>query len=399
MQSLMHRDFCAALASNVALATDSRGIFVRIGLLDAMTVISEFLALFPDWALGSILLLGSGALAFGIYRLALKIVMRFMRNRGGFLPTLLSRVQRPMAAVVILVSSTICLQVPYFPQELRDTVQSTLGVGVILLLGWVAIVMLDVASTLYVSRFNVDEADNLEARTHLTQIRVLRRTADVLIILFTIAAALMSFDSVRQFGVSLFASAGAAGLVVGFAARPVLSNLIAGIQIAITQPIRIGDVVVVENEWGVIEEINGTYVAIKIWDWRRLVVPLSYFIEKPFQNWTRRTSDIIGSVFFRLDYTVPVAEVRAKLEEIVRSSDLWDKNIVNLQVTDCTDLAIELRALVSARTSPEAWDLRCEVREKMLVFLQTQYPECLPRHRIAMIPPDGDVKLHDTLKS
>jgi small-conductance mechanosensitive channel len=175
--------------------------------------------------------------------------------------------------------------------------------------------------------------------------------------------------------------------VAGLAARPLLSSLIAGVQIAMTQPIRIDDGVVVEGEWGWVEEITSTYVVIKLWDWRRLIVPLSYFIEKPFQNWTREGAAIIGSVLLYVDYAVPVERVREKLNEIVKASQLWDGRVVNLQVSDAKDQAIELRALVSARTSPLAWDLRCEVREKLIAFLRDEYPQALPRQRT-------DIDLH-----
>jgi small-conductance mechanosensitive channel len=205
------------------------------------------------------------------------------------------------------------------------------------------------------------------------------------VVIITVAAALMTFESVKQYGVSLIASAGAAGIVVGLAARPLLTNLFAGIQIAITQPIRIGDAVIVENEWGWVEEITGTYVVIKVWDWRRLVVPLSYFLERPFQNWTRHTTDLIGSVFLWVDYTVPVNRLRAELERIAKGSKLWDGQVVNLQVVESNDRAIQLRALVSARTSPQAWDLRCEVREKLIAFLQANYPNALPKQRAEFV--------------
>jgi small-conductance mechanosensitive channel len=213
----------------------------------------------------------------------------------------------------------------------------------------------------------------------------MRRVLTTMVMVVTVAAALMTFDSVKQYGVSLIASAGAAGIVVGLALRPLLTNLFAGIQIAITQPIRIGDAVIVENEWGWIEEITGTYVVIKIWDWRRLVVPLSYFLERPFQNWTRQTTDLIGSVLLWVDYTVPVAPIRQRLEEIARESKLWDKQVVNLQVVDSNERAVQLRALVSARTSPEAWDLRCEVREKLILFLQEEFPGALPKQRAELV--------------
>ena len=193
----------------------------------------------------------------------------------------------------------------------------------------------------------------------------------------------------RQFGVSLIASAGAAGIIVGLAARPVLTNLIAGVQIAITQPIRIGDAVVVENEWGWIEEITGTYVVIQIWDWRRMIVPLSYFLQKPFQNWTRMSSELIGSVMFWVDHTTPVEAVRQKLSEIVEHSKLWDRRVVNLQVSDVSENTMQIRALASARNSQDVWDLRCEVREKLIAFLQESYPASLPKQRAELQGPDG----------
>jgi small-conductance mechanosensitive channel len=181
--------------------------------------------------------------------------------------------------------------------------------------------------------------------------------------------------------VTLFASAGLAGLVAGMAARPALSNLIAGIQLALTTPINLDDVVIVEGEWGWIEEISATYVVVRIWDLRRLVVPLSYFIENPFQNWTRKTADILGTVMIYADYTAPVVALRIELHRILKATPMWDGKVWNLQVTNATDTVVELRALMSASSSGTAWDLRCHVREKLLEFLQREYPECLPKVR------------------
>jgi small-conductance mechanosensitive channel len=255
-------------------------------------------------------------------------------------------------------------------------------VAFIALLGWTAIIAVQIGSQIYLRRFRLDAEDNLLARKHVTQIGILKRAADTLIVIMTIAAAMMSFEQVRQYGVSLFASAGVAGLAIGLAARPLLSNLIAGVQIAVAQPIRLDDVVFLEGEYGTIEEITTTYVVIKLWDWRRMVVPLSYFIEKPFQNWTRETSALIGSVFLYVDYTVPVEKLREKLMEVARASPLWDGRVVILQVSDVTkDNTVELRALLSARSAPAAWDLRCEVREKLIGYLQEEYPHALPRTR------------------
>jgi small-conductance mechanosensitive channel len=210
---------------------------------------------------------------------------------------------------------------------------------------------------------------------------VLKRVISTIVILITVGAALMSFSAVRQVGVSLFASAGVAGIIAGLAARPVLSNLIAGVQLAMTQPIRLEDAVIVENEWGWIEEITFTYVVVRLWDWRRMVVPLSYFIEKPFQNWTREGSAIIGSVLLYLDYTAPIDRIRAKAEELVAQSKLWDRRVINVQVSDARERTIEVRVLASARNASAAWDLRCELREKLIAFLRSEHPFALPHLR------------------
>lgn len=228
----------------------------------------------------------------------------------------------------------------------------------------------------------VDVIDNLRARQIQTQSRVLLRTLSFFILLIGAAGMLMTFPAARQFGASLLASAGLAGLAVGFAARPVLANLIAGIQIAITQPIRLDDVVIVENEWGRIEEITGTYVIVRIWDDRRLVVPLQYFIEKPFQNWTRRNSSIIGSVFFWVDYSLPLEPVREELRRLCQEvPELWDGRVIVLQVTDTSEKSIQLRVLVSSPDSSRNWDLRCHLREAIISFIQRQYPQSLPQLR------------------
>ncbi|NCT98408.1 MAG: mechanosensitive ion channel [Comamonadaceae bacterium] len=224
-------------------------------------------------------------------------------------------------------------------------------------------------------------ADNLHARRVQTQTRVLARTLQGLVLLIGLSLMLMTFPQARQIGTSLLASAGLAGLVAGFAARPVLGNLIAGLQIGLSQPIRLDDVVIVEGEWGVIEEITGTYVVVRIWDQRRLVVPLQYWIEKPFQNWTRTTSDLIGTVFLWVDYRTPLAPLREELQRICEASPHWDKRFSLLQVTEAGERALQLRCLVTAGSAGAAWDLRCEVREKLVDFLQRAYPQYLPRLR------------------
>jgi small-conductance mechanosensitive channel len=218
-------------------------------------------------------------------------------------------------------------------------------------------------------------------------VRLLRRTVVFGLGFLTLAAILMTIPSVRQYGVSLFASAGVAGLAVGLAARPVLSNLIAGVQLAVAQPIRLGDEVLLEGEFGTVEEIQTTYVVVRLWDWRRMVVPLSYFMEKPFQNWTRQSSSILGSVFWYLDYSAPIEDIRAKLLEFLKESKFWDGQVGVLHVTDAKERTLEVRALMSAASSGASSDLRNEIREKLITWLRETHPHALPRARLEVGDP------------
>jgi small-conductance mechanosensitive channel len=239
----------------------------------------------------------------------------------------------------------------------------------------------DAMAQLVLSRYSLNVADNREARGVYTQVMVLKKIAVGVIAVFAIASMLMVFQSVRQLGTAMIASAGVAGIVIGFAAQKSLGTLLAGFQIAMTQPIRIDDVVIVEGEWGRIEEITLTYVVVCIWDLRRLVVPITYFIEKPFQNWTRTSAEILGSVFLQVDYGVPVDAVRQELTRILESSSNWDRKVNVLQVTDAKERTLELRALASSSDASKSWDLRCEMREKLVAFIQKNYPGSLPRLR------------------
>jgi small-conductance mechanosensitive channel len=226
-----------------------------------------------------------------------------------------------------------------------------------------------------------DSPDNLEARRIQTQTRVLARSVMVLIILLGSGMSLMTLPLLRQIGTSLLASAGVAGLVVGFAAKPVLGNLLAGMQLALTQPIRLEDVVIVENEWGHVEEITGTYVVVRIWDQRRLIVPLQWFIEHPFQNWTRNNADILGTVSIWADYRLPLDPIRAEAERICRNAPEWDGRLCLTQLIDANERAMQFRVLVSAGDAARCWDLRCRVREGLIDFIQRECPEHLPRIR------------------
>jgi small-conductance mechanosensitive channel len=254
----------------------------------------------------------------------------------------------------------------------------------LLLIGLVALILfqiVDAAASLVLERHRIDVSDNLQARSIYTQVLVLKKVAVTTIAVFTLASMLMVFDSVRQFGASILASAGIAGIVVGLAAQKSIAMLLAGFQIALTQPIRVDDVVIVEKEWGRIEDVTLTYVVVRIWDLRRLVVPITYFIEQPFQNWTRSSADLLGTVFLYVDYTVPVDALRAELTRILAASRNWDGKVKGLQVTDAKERTVELRALASAADASLAWDLRCEIREKLIAFIQQAYPGSLPRIR------------------
>jgi len=220
--------------------------------------------------------------------------------------------------------------------------------------------------------------DNLHARQIATQTRVLSRSAMVVVLIAGIAMALMTFPGARQLGASLLASAGVLGIVGGLAAKPVFSNLIAGVQLALAQPIRIDDVLIVKGEWGRVEEITGSYVVLKIWDERRLIVPLTWFIENPFENWTRTGAQILGTVFLWVDYRTPIEPLRAEAKRLVETLTEWDQRVFAVQVTDASDKAIQVRVLVSSQNSGKNFDLRCKLREGLVGFLARQYPEALP---------------------
>ncbi len=237
--------------------------------------------------------------------------------------------------------------------------------------------------------YPLEVADNLSARRVHTQAKVLANALGIGILVTGLGAMLMTFPEARQFGASLLASAGVVGIIVGMAARPVLGNLLAGLQIALGQPLRIDDVLIVQGEWGRVEEITGTYVVLKIWDQRRLIIPLQWFIENPFQNWSRRNPELIGTVFLWVDYTTPVPVLREALGRICAASPAWDRRYYKLDVTDTAAHGIQLRVEVTAANADLLWRVRCDVREGMVDFLQREYPQQLPRMRAELHPQAG----------
>lgn len=337
----------------------------------------------PEWLVIALVLavfVGAGWVA---HRVVFSILRIAVKKRDLFWRGVVERARSKLRVLIILIAVAVSVTVSPLDPEPSASIRSAMLFLTVLVVGWIVAGAVEMWAVVYLKRFNLDAEDNLLARKHVTQTRILQRAAVILIGLITVALALMTIAEVRQWGVSLLASAGVVGIIAGLALQPFLTNLVAGIQIATAQPIRIDDAVIVEGEWGTVEEITSTYVVVKLWDWRRMILPLSYFIERPFQNWTRETSRLIGTALLYVDYAAPMDRLRAELERICKASPLWDGDVVNLQVTDITDRVAQVRCLASARSAPVAFDLRCEIREQMLAFLRDQCPGALPRDRFS----------------
>jgi len=305
-----------------------------------------------------------------------------------------SHLGRPARAIFIL--TCLFSVLPFAPRQLApylgDTAHQTLAIAMVLSMGWFAVGLVYVVEAAFLRRYDITAENNMRARQVQTQLVIFRRLVIAFVLIITLGALLWTFHDERiwKAGTGLLASAGIASLILATAAKSTASNYLAGLQIALTSPIRIDDVVVVQGEWGRVAEITSAYVVIRIWDQRSLIVPLSFFIENSFANWTRDSANILGTAFLYVDYTVPVEELRAQLQKIAASSPLWDKRVCGLQVTDLREHTMELRCLVSSRNSSENFDLRCLVREQMIAFLRDSYPEVLPKFRIASKPLEAD---------
>ncbi|CAN5215831.1 hypothetical protein BH09PSE1_BH09PSE1_09650 [soil metagenome] len=336
----------------------------------------------PEWAAVLIVLavfVGAGWL---VHALAFAVLRHAVKDRDIFWRGVVERARAKLRVLVIIAAIGVGVSVSPLDPGPSQQIRDVLLFCWILALGWLATGVLDMWTVVHLRKFNVAVEDNLIARKHLTQTRILQRVAKVILVIVTVGLALMTISGFRQWGVSLLASAGVVGIIAGLALQPILTNMVAGIQIALTQPIRIDDAVIVENEWGNVEEITSTYVVVKLWDWRRMVLPLSWFITNPFQNWTRENARLIGTAMFYVDYAAPIDTLRGAFERIVRASPLWDGDVQVLQVTDVTERVMQVRCLASARSAPVAFDLRCEIREKLMAFMRDECPEALPRDRL-----------------
>lgn len=321
-------------------------------------------------------------LALAAHRIAMAALQRLTaRTRGRGDDIVLARTAGPMRWILAALALSVAQRgLPLEPWA-RALWQQAAGFVLPGLIGWLAIALIRALNDVTAIRHDISVADNLRARRRRTRIAILTRIAIFAVVFLTACMMLLSIPAVRSVGVTLIASAGLAGLAVGAAAQPALKNLIAGIQLAFTEPIRIDDVVIMDGEWGRIEEIRLTYVVIRIWDDRRLVVPVAKFLEQSFQNWTRSTSELLGSVFLYLDPAADVPRIRQKAGEVIAANPRWDRRFWNLQLTDVKEETIELRVLVTARDAALAFDLRCDVREALIAFVASDMPEALPRRR------------------
>ena len=337
----------------------------------------------PEWVVISVIVAVFVFVGWAANQLVFALLKLAVRKRDVFWRGTVGRARLKVRIAVMIAALALAVTVSPLAPEPSLFIRQALLFAFILTIGWMLIGASDMWAVVYLRRFNMETEDNLVARKHVTQARILQRVAALLIGVVTLGLALLTIAEVRQWGLSLLASAGVVGIIAGLALQPFLTNMIAGIQIATAQPIRLDDAVIVEGEFGTIEEITSTYVVVKLWDWRRMVLPLSYFINRPFQNWTRETSRLIGSVFLYVDYEAPMERLRAELERICRASLFWDGDVISLQVVEITERTAQVRCLASARNAGTAFDLRCEIREAMLAFMRDQCPEALPRERFA----------------
>ncbi len=340
---------------------------------------------FPDYVWDGIL--AGVAIVIGLilkFMLSLLLRKKPKDGRPAFSATrsALARLGKPFSYFLPLLTFNFLLPLMKMKSSVAPVLNKTVEILLTISFANVLIGVIKVFEDYVYHTFDIQKADNLKERKIRTQLQFIRRIAISLIVILTVCVILLSFNNLRKIGTGLLTGVGVGGIIIGFAAQKSLGNFLAGFQIAFTQPIRIDDVLVVEGEWGRVEEITLTYVVVNIWDQRRMILPINYFVEKPFQNWTRNTADIMGTVFLYLDYTIPLDPLRAELGRLLEADPLWDKRVKVLQVTNASEKTIEVRALMSAGSSGNAFDLRCNVREGLIKFVQQHYPQCFPVTRV-----------------
>ena len=342
----------------------------------------DYINSLPHLIFNAILIIVSITLAF-ILKFIFYRLTSFYRNinQFSFLKSIVTHLSKPLNFFLPLLFLNVFSSLFRLPDYGLRILDKSIEIGLIISFAFILINFIKVFEDFMISTYDLKKENNLRERKIRTQLQFIRKFLVILILVLTIAAILFSFEGMRKIGTGLITSVGIGGLIIGIAAQKSLSNLLAGFQIAFTQPIRIDDVLIVEGEWGKVEEINLTYVVVQIWDQRRLILPINYFIEKPFQNWTRTSADLLGTVFLYTDYTLPLNELRKEYDRLIDKHPLWDKKVKIIQVTDSKENVMEVRVLMSATNASNAFDLRCDIREGLIKFIQEKYPKALPKTR------------------
>lgn len=359
-----------------------------------LSKLESFFTHLPPFA-WNLTLTGIAVLAGLILKWIIARILRFYSNRDSnysMVHSIFLRLGKPFNYLLPLLLFNMVLPAMRLSPEISRVLERLTGILLIISFALLLIGIVKVCEDYVNKAFDTSETNNLRDRKIRTQLQFLRKVAISVIVILAVCAILLSFENLRRIGAGLLTGVGVSGIIIGFAAQRSIANFLAGMQIAFTQPIRIDDVLIVEGEWGRVEEITLTYVVLNIWDKRKLIIPINYFIEKPFQNWTRTGSDILGVVFLYLDYTAPLDEIRKEFNRLVESNALWDGKVKVVQVTDTTEHTIQVRALVSASNSGRAFDLRCFVRENLVTFIQRNYPGSLPKTRALLDQPDSSRK-------
>ena len=363
--------------------SENIGTAARLSGWAGMNEIVPFIERLPSAVLNLAVTLIAILVALAIDSVSNRLIRRLARRTPSQFDDIFVEAARwPMRWIIIAVTLTVSRR--WMELSRADEALSAVIAGLIvpLLLGWLLIAMINALQGAVEASTDLTAADNLDARRRRTRISILSRIASITVGFLTVALMLLSIPAIRTVGVSLVASAGLAALAVGAAAQPALKTLIAGIQMAFTEPIRIDDAVIVDGQFGRIEEIRLTYVVVRAWDERRLIVPVTKFMEDTFENWTRTGSAITGTAFFYLDPAADIPRLRERFEAIVKADPLWDGRALGLAVTDMKADAIEVRALITAANSGDSFDLRTHIREGLLAFIRDEMPEALPQGRV-----------------
>ncbi len=320
------------------------------------------------------------ALALLLHRLLFRILRRVTRDSASQSDDLVvAGLERPTRYAMVALGLVLAArEIPL----LEEGWQRVAGLVMPALIGWIALTIMHALVRAMELKADISQPDNLSARRRRTRLAIFSRIATFIIIFITVGLMLLSIPGVRDIGLTLVASAGLAGLAVGAAAQPALKSLIAGVQMALTEPINIDDVVIIDGEWGRIEDIHTTYVVVRTWDERRLIVPTVKFLEETFQNWTRERADLLAPIFLHLDPLADIAPLRAEFLRQVEAHELWDRRVAGMQVTEMSAQSIEVRMLASASDSGRAFDLRCALREGMLAWIRENQPEAIARQRV-----------------